>query len=144
MTHDCVFRIPLQSRHASSCSSASCYHLLFHQFAVLLAQVVVLYVEQENSIRRQLMRAQLASQHNRRVADSGAGELQELRATDADVAKCQRRYEIFKVLLHLAVIEGISNFNLAYAGMADTRARFELQQTCSLQGYVIAKVVTQL
>jgi hypothetical protein len=36
------------------------------------AQVVVLFVEQEESVRRQLNRAQLAAQHNTRVLDAGA------------------------------------------------------------------------
>lgn len=31
--------------------------------------------------------------------DAGAGSLQELRATDADVVKCRRRYDVFKVSL---------------------------------------------
>ena len=61
------------------------------------AQVVVLYVEQEESVRRQLNRAQLAAKHNTRVLDAGAGDLWELRPTDIDDAKCRRRYDVFKV-----------------------------------------------
>jgi hypothetical protein len=61
------------------------------------AQVVVLYVEQEESVRRQMMRAKLAAMHNTRVMDAGTGDLWELRATDVDSAKCRRRYEVFKV-----------------------------------------------
>ena len=61
------------------------------------AQVVVLYVEQEESVRRQLTRAQLAAKHNTRVLDAGAGDLWELRPTDIDDAKCRRRYDVFKV-----------------------------------------------
>ena len=61
------------------------------------AQVVVLYVEQEESVRRQLTRAQLAAKHNTRVLDAGAGDLWELRPTDVDDAKCRRRYDVFKV-----------------------------------------------
>ena len=29
--------------------------------------------------------------------DAGAGDLWELRSTDIDIAKCRRRYEVFKV-----------------------------------------------
>jgi hypothetical protein len=36
--------------------------------------VVVLYVDEETSIRRQLQRARIANMHNRRVLDAGAGE----------------------------------------------------------------------
>eukprot|EP00884_Botryococcus_braunii_P018635 jgi/Botrbrau1/5455/Bobra.27_1s0006.1 len=59
-------------------------------------KVVVLYVEQEESVRRQMMRAKLAAMHNTRVMDAGTGDLWELRATDVDAAKCRRRYEVFK------------------------------------------------
>ena len=36
-------------------------------------KVMVLYVDEETSIKRQKERAQLASVHNRRVLDAGAG-----------------------------------------------------------------------
>ncbi len=39
------------------------------------AQVVMLYVDEETSIERQLERAKLASAHNKRVLDAGAGQL---------------------------------------------------------------------
>ncbi len=54
-------------------------------------------MEQEESVRRQLNRAQLAAKHNTRVLDAGAGDLWELRPTDVDDAKCRRRYDVFKV-----------------------------------------------
>lgn len=38
-------------------------------------QVVMLYVDQETSIKRQLERARVASLHNKRVMDAGTGEL---------------------------------------------------------------------
>lgn len=62
-------------------------------------QVVVLYVEQEESVRRQMMRATMVAKHNTRVLDAGAGQLWELRPTDVDSAKCRRRYEVFKVCI---------------------------------------------
>lgn len=39
-------------------------------------QVVVLFVDEETSIRRQLQRARIANVHNRRVRDAGTGEFQ--------------------------------------------------------------------
>ena len=33
----------------------------------------------------------------RRVIDAGTGSLQDVRPTDADIVKCRRRYEVFKV-----------------------------------------------
>lgn len=59
-------------------------------------------MEQEESVRRQLNRAQLAAKHNTRVLDAGAGDLWELRPTDIDSAKCRRRYDVFKVCAHAA------------------------------------------
>ena len=61
--------------------------------------MVVLYVEQEESVRRQMMRATMVAKHNTRVLDAGAGQLWELRATDVDSAKCRRRYDVFKVFI---------------------------------------------
>ncbi|GBF96259.1 adenylate kinase [Raphidocelis subcapitata] len=59
-------------------------------------KVVVLYVDEETSIRRQLQRARIANMHNRRVLDAGAGHFHEERSTDLDVEKCRKRYGIFK------------------------------------------------
>ncbi|KAI8462363.1 MAG: hypothetical protein J3K34DRAFT_191729 [Monoraphidium minutum] len=59
-------------------------------------KVVVLYVDEETSIRRQLQRAHIAGMHNRRVLDAGAGHFHEERSTDLDVEKCRKRYGIFK------------------------------------------------
>ena len=59
-------------------------------------KVVVLYVDQAESVRRQLARARLAATHNARVLDAGAGQLVDVRATDVDEALCRRRYAVFK------------------------------------------------
>ena len=40
------------------------------------------YVEEEESVRRQLSRGRAAILHNQKVLDSGFGELQEVRPTD--------------------------------------------------------------
>ncbi|CAI7782314.1 unnamed protein product, partial [Closterium sp. NIES-53] len=52
------------------------------QFPRPIFRIAVLYVEEEESVRRQLARGRAAIQHNQRVVDSGIGELQEVRATD--------------------------------------------------------------
>jgi hypothetical protein len=44
-------------------------------FLCVSAQVVMLYVDEETSIKRQMERAKMAFMHNRRVMDAGAGEL---------------------------------------------------------------------
>jgi adenylate kinase len=45
------------------------------QFPRPLFKVVMLYVDEETSILRQIERAKLASVHNKRVLDAGAGQL---------------------------------------------------------------------
>lgn len=59
-------------------------------------KVVVLYVDEEESVRRQMKRAQLASLHNKRVLDAGTGEVWNVRTTDISEALCRRRYQVFK------------------------------------------------
>lgn len=46
-----------------------------NQFPRPLFKVVMLYVDEDTSITRQLERAKLASVHNKRVLDAGAGQL---------------------------------------------------------------------
>lgn len=60
-------------------------------------QVVVLYVEMEESVRRQMLRATMAAQHNKRAADAGSEDIWNVRTTDIDDKKCRRRYEVFRV-----------------------------------------------
>ena len=60
-------------------------------------QVVVLYVEMEESVRRQMLRATMAAQHNKRAADAGSEDIWNVRTTDVDDKKCRRRYEVFRV-----------------------------------------------
>lgn len=60
-------------------------------------QVVVLYVEMEESVRRQMLRAAMAAQHNKRAADAGSEDIWNVRTTDVDDKKCRRRYEVFRV-----------------------------------------------
>ncbi|EFN59083.1 hypothetical protein CHLNCDRAFT_137842 [Chlorella variabilis] len=60
-------------------------------------QVVILYVDEEESVRRQMRRAQLAAMHNKRVMDAGTGDVWDVRTTDVNEALCRRRYQVFKV-----------------------------------------------
>lgn len=58
-------------------------------------QIVVLYVEEKESIERQLKRGRQIITHNARVRETGVGELQEERATDLDEERCRKRYRVF-------------------------------------------------
>lgn len=63
-----------------------------------LLQVVMLYVDEDTSINRQLQRAVAAQAHNKRVVDAGLGEqqLHEERSTDVLPEKARKRYQIFR------------------------------------------------
>ena len=59
-------------------------------------KVVVLYISEEESVRRQVERAVAARERNIRVMDAGVGDTEEVRATDMDVEKAKLRYTVFK------------------------------------------------
>ena len=59
-------------------------------------KVVILYVDEAESVRRQMKRAELTSLHNERVKDAGTGDVWNVRATDVNQALCKRRYQVFK------------------------------------------------
>lgn len=58
--------------------------------------IVVLFVDEKESVRRQLNRGQEAQAHNDEVRESGVGELLELRPTDLDPEAAINRYRTFK------------------------------------------------
>ena len=57
---------------------------------------MVLFVEEKESVERQLKRGREILAHNEQVKKSGMGELQELRATDTDLDAARGRYRVFK------------------------------------------------
>jgi adenylate kinase len=58
-------------------------------------QIVVLYVEEKESIERQLKRGRQLIAHNARVRETGVGQLMEERATDLNEESCRKRYRVF-------------------------------------------------
>lgn len=58
--------------------------------------IVVLFVDEKESVKRQLYRGQQAQLHNDDVRASGDGELMEVRPTDLDPAAALNRYRTFK------------------------------------------------
>jgi adenylate kinase len=58
--------------------------------------IMVLFVDEKESVARQLKRGREIRDHNEEVRRTGVGELQEERATDYDAALAQRRYRVFK------------------------------------------------
>ncbi len=69
---------------------------LHGHFRLPIVHIMVLFVEEKVSIDRQLKRGREIQAHNEEVTSTGIGELQELRATDLDVAAARRRYQVFK------------------------------------------------
>jgi adenylate kinase len=59
-------------------------------------QIVVLFIDEKESVARQLKRGRESRQHNEEVRRSGHGILQEERATDFDEKLARRRYRVFK------------------------------------------------
>ncbi len=69
-------------------SSLAWYRPKFH--------IVVLFVDEYESIERQLKRGRRAQRHNSSVRSSGTGSFREVRATDINEAAARKRYLIFK------------------------------------------------
>ncbi|MGB0460322.1 MAG: nucleoside monophosphate kinase [Opitutales bacterium] len=58
--------------------------------------IVVLFIDEKESVRRQLYRGKQAQVHNAEVEESGVGELIEVRPTDLNADAAHNRYRTFK------------------------------------------------
>ena len=58
--------------------------------------IVMLFIDEKESIKRQLKRGREAIEHNEEVRESGVGELLEVRTTDLDPDAAHKRYLTFK------------------------------------------------
>lgn len=67
-----------------------------HHFKQPTFHIMVLFVDEAESVARQLKRGEEAKAHNVEVRQSGVGELDEERATDFNPALAQNRYRTFK------------------------------------------------
>ena len=68
-------------------------HIHFRQPTI---HIMVLFVDEQESVARQLKRGQETIVHNDEVKRTGVGELWEDRPTDHDEALARRRYRVFK------------------------------------------------
>ena len=66
--------------------------------------IMVLFVDETESIARQLKRGQEVLAHNAEVRSSGLGELWEERATDFDAKLARNRYKVFKEKTYDALV----------------------------------------
>jgi len=58
-------------------------------------RMCILWVDEHTSVERQLMRGRQATEHNKRVAETGEGEPLEIRETDLSVKAARNRYRLF-------------------------------------------------
>lgn len=58
--------------------------------------ILVLYIDEEESVRRQLRRGRQAIEHNQSVRESGEGNEFEVRPTDLTEEAARNRYRVFK------------------------------------------------
>ncbi|MBK1857141.1 nucleoside monophosphate kinase [Cerasicoccus arenae] len=65
--------------------------------------IIVLFIDEEESVKRQLLRGVQAAEHNREVDASGMGELKEIRKTDLNDDAARRRYRTFKDVTYEAL-----------------------------------------
>ncbi|MGZ0657416.1 nucleoside monophosphate kinase [Coraliomargarita sp. W4R53] len=70
--------------------------LYSEQFKKPHFHIVVLFIDEKESVKRQINRGLEAEAHNEEVAESGVGELEELRPTDLDPEAALNRYRTFK------------------------------------------------
>jgi adenylate kinase len=65
--------------------------------------ILVLFIDEAESIQRQLLRGRKAMEHNREVEASGFGEKKEVRKTDLDEDAARERYRTFKEVTYDAL-----------------------------------------
>lgn len=70
--------------------------LLSEHFKKPHFHIVVLFVDEKESVRRQLHRGREVQAHNEKVRESGIGQIKELRNTDLDPEAALNRYRTFK------------------------------------------------
>ncbi|MDF3128118.1 nucleoside monophosphate kinase [Kiritimatiellaeota bacterium B1221] len=66
------------------------------QFRKPTIHVVILFVEESVSIKRQIQRGKDIIRHNEEVRETGVGTIQEVRATDLEEETARNRYKVFK------------------------------------------------
>ena len=66
------------------------------QFPKPRFHIIMLFIVEEESVRRQFLRGQRTLEHNAEVEASGVGKIREVRKTDLDEDAAHRRYKTFK------------------------------------------------
>lgn len=101
--------------------------------------IIVLFIDEEESIRRQLLRGKKAAAHNKEVEESGMGQMLEVRKTDMDETAARRRYRTFKEITYdsLKSLQEVFHYHYinAFGTIQEVRARVidELKYQSSLE-----------
>ena len=66
------------------------------RFRQPIVHIMMLFIDEKESVERQLYRGREVAAHNEEVSSTGIGELLELRTTDLDPEAAKRRYQVFK------------------------------------------------
>lgn len=88
--------------------------LLAHRFSKPYFQIIVLFIDEAESIKRQLARGHQAMRHNAEVKESGVGEHMEIRKTDLDEEAARNRYRTFKDVTYESLTELREVFHYHY------------------------------
>ncbi len=76
--------------------------------------IIVLFIDEAESVRRQLNRGRQAIHHNEKVRESGVGEITEVRKTDLNEDAARGRYRTFKEITYHALRELQEVFHYHY------------------------------
>lgn len=74
------------------------------QFPKPRFHIIMLFIDEDESVRRQLLRGERTIAHNKEVEASGVGTKCETRKTDLDDASAHKRYKTFKESTYLSLI----------------------------------------
>ena len=85
----------LRTRHLGSPLEQVFHKPIFH--------IIVLFIDEPESVKRQLKRGEDAIEHNKNVEASGVGEIIEVRKTDLEEETRRRRYRTFKEVTYNAL-----------------------------------------
>ena len=100
-----------------------------------LFRTVLLFVDEDVSIERQLHRGREAQEQNRKTTESGVGQLAEIRATDLDPAAARKRYQVFKETTFEALrsLRAIFHFRFIDASQPLAEVQQEIEEEFSYQ-----------
>jgi adenylate kinase len=91
--------------------------------------IIVLFIDEQESVHRQLLRGKQIMEHNQEVDHSGMGEKQEVRKTDTNEADAARRYKTFKEITYEALksLREVFQYHFinAHGSVSEVRKRIE-------------------